>query len=350
MYLNDKKTYITFDDVLIQPQFSDISSREEISTATSFLGLNLEIPILSSNMDYVTGSSMAIAMWKTGGLGILHRFMPWEEQKKELLAMKEFEVPLSFSVGVKNRDEILYHIEEIRPLIASSPLPVIICIDIAHGHHKNVGETILVLKSKFNNIKIIAGNVATVQGAGYLAYCGADAIKVGIGPGSICTTREVTGVGVPQLSALMGIATWKEEYYKKVQIIADGGIKSSGDIVKALAAGADVVMLGSLLAGTSECPGEAVEMPDGRRYRPYRGQSIFGTNGLRYAPEGVSGFVEEKGPVSGVLKRLVGGLRSGMSYVGARNLDELREDAIFIKVSSQTHIESGTRILTSIGE
>lgn len=334
------KEYLTFDDVLILPHHSTISTREIIKIDQSFLGLKLEVPIISSNMDYVTGPDMAIAMYKVGGLGILHRFMPWKDQLEAMAKIASENAPVAISVGVRDSNESLQ-----RALTAQFNFPnVIVCIDVAHGDHEKVGNLVLALKS--HGLKVIAGNVATMQGYGYLSRCGADAIKVGIGPGSVCTTREVTGAGVPQLTALMEIHKIRQEYGGP-PIIADGGIKNSGDIVKALAAGADVVMLGNLLAGSRECPGNAIQTPDGRRWRPYRGQSIFGVNGLRYTPEGISGYVEEKGPVEDIIRNLVGGIRSGMSYSGASNLEELKE-AIFIRVSNNTQIESGTRVRTTL--
>lgn len=335
--------FFTFDDVLILPSYSDVPTRENISTAVPFLGLQLSIPIISSNMDYVTGPKMAIAMFEAGGLGILHRFMPWKDQLDALSDMRSAQVPLAFSLGVREADRPLDKVLD----ASKVGYPLIVCVDVAHGEHKRVVDLVVSL-TRFTKVKIIAGNVATRNGFIRLAQAGAHAIKVGIGPGSICTTREVTGVGVPQLSAIMNAAKQRDHsHLNHVSIIADGGIKNSGDMVKALAAGADVVMLGSLLAGSTECPVESIETPDGRRLKPYRGQSIFGTNGLKYTPEGISGFVDEKGPVLGVIKQLRGGLRSGMSYVGANNLIELRENAEFIKISAGTHKESTTRVRTT---
>lgn len=337
------KVYLTFDDVLIQPEYSDIPSRENIDTSLSFLGLNLQIPIISSNMDYVTGPDMAIAMYRAGGLGILHRFSPWNDQREAMRTVWRAPAHVAFSVGVRDADEAYQ-----RALQAAFDFgEVIICVDVAHGHHERVFNTVRKLKT-IEGVKVIAGNIATAKGYDYLVSAGADAIKVGIGPGSVCTTREVTGVGVPQLSAILDIAKRRSEV-GGVPIIADGGIKTSGDIVKALAAGADIVMLGNLLAGSSECPGEPLQSPTGVRYRPYRGQSIFGVNGLRFTPEGISGYVEEKGPVADILKHLKAGLRSGMSYVGAWNLEELKE-AIFVVVTANTATESATRVKTTIGD
>lgn len=339
-YLLSDREYLTFDDVLIRPSFSTIKSRTTINTSTNFLDLGMKIPIISANMDYVTGPEMAIAMWESGGFGVLHRFTDWPTQVKSMEMLHASNVPIAISLGVRDPDESLF-----RSTVAETLGQAIICIDVAHGDHEQVESLIKRIKSE-TSCKIIAGNVATQEGFSRLARAGADAIKAGIGPGSVCTTRTVAGVGVPQLSAIMEIDLYrKQSLYTNVQIIADGGIKSSGDIVKALAAGADAVMLGNLLAGAVETPSPVIEVGDGRRYRAYRGQSIFGTNGLRETPEGISGYVEEKGKVADILKRLVGGLRSGMSYVGASNLRELR-DAEFIKVSNMSHIETNTRVHT----
>ena len=335
-------TYFTFEDVLIAPAYSDIETRESVDVGSDFLGLKLEIPILSSNMDYVTGSRMAIAMWEAGGLGIIHRFCPWEAQQDNIRRVWEIGAPAIISVGIRDFKESLRRIAWVDGNFIGTK---IVCIDVAHGYHQKVSNLIKIVKNRYADWKIIAGNVATDDAAFYLAASGADAIKVGIGPGSVCTTRIVTGVGVPQLSAIIEVARALKG--QNVSIIADGGIRTSGDIVKALAAGADVVMLGHLLAGATESPGEVIETGDGRKLRKYRGQSIFGVNGDRYVREGVSGYVEEKGPVGGILKQLIGGLRSGMSYCGAHNLKELQEKTTFIPVSHHTQQESLPRVMTT---
>jgi len=350
MQVSDKSHY-TFDDVLIVPAYSDINSRETISTDVDFLGLKLKIPIISANMDFVTGSRMANAMFGAGGLGIIHRFCPWEAQLDNI---QKIYGPQTLSVGTRDIEESLRRVSELYTTSLEYPADEeemytpIVCVDVAHGHHKKVSYLVSRIKNDYKNtIKVIAGNIATEEGAYFLAEAGADAIKVGIGPGSVCTTRIVTGVGIPQLSAIYsareGLASRKE-----VALIADGGIRNSGDIVKALAAGADAVMLGSLLAGTHECPGGVIETGDGRKLRKYQGQSIFGVNGEKYTKEGVAGYVPEKGSVEGVLKQLIGGLKSGMSYVGASNLEELKEKTVFIPVSGNTLQENHARIALSI--
>jgi IMP dehydrogenase len=336
------KTYYTFDDVLIAPSYSDIATRESISTDVDFLGLKLSIPIISSNMDFVTGSRMANAMWAAGGLGVIHRFCPWDAQQDNILKIN----PITLSVGTRNLDisfeKVSYAVHAWGQKQVEPIGDVIVCVDVAHGHHAKVKQLVEGIKDKWPWVKVIAGNVATAEGAYFLAEAGADAIKVGIGPGSVCTTRIVTGVGTPQLTAIADVADALAP--RGLAIIADGGIRNSGDIVKALAAGATTVMLGSLLAGTAECPGEVIETGDGRRLRRYRGQSIFGVNGEKYTKEGVSGYVPEKGPVADVLKQLIGGLKSGMSYVGANNLEELKEKTTFIPVSGNTLQENHARV------
>ena len=218
----------------------------------------------------------------------------------------------------------------------------VIVVDTAHGHSERVIEMVRWIKKQYPEAEVIAGNIATKEAYLDLVEAGADGVKVGVGPGSICTTRVVAGVGVPQLSAIMDVYEAREE--KDVPIIADGGIRYSGDIVKALAAGADSVMLGSLLAGTDESPGDTIIL-EGRRYKTYRGMGSLGalteTGGARYfqegstkfVPEGVEGMVPYKGPVSDVLFQLIGGLRSGMGYIGAKNLEELRKKAIFVEIT-----------------
>lgn len=339
------KEGITFDDVLIIPDYSDIDTRSSISLAQDFLGYPTLIPIISANMDYVTEGSMANAMLDAGGVYVLHRFLPLNDLMGEINEIGYHEkfatpAPIIVSVGAKNPDESYNHIEKLHRTYLR---PITVCIDVAHGHYQKVID--LVKRFKGQGYKVIAGNVATAYGYQMLARAGADAIKVGIGPGSVCTTRTVTGVGVPQLTAIMDCADVKGN----TVLIADGGIKNSGDIAKALAAGADFVMLGSLLAGTDEAPGARTYDPVTKKtYKPYRGQSIFGSNADEYTPEGVEGWVEAKGSVTAVLQQLSAGLRSSLSYVGARNLTEFRERAEFIKVSNSTHLETRTRIITEV--
>lgn len=321
---------LTFSDVLLTPQHSDILSREfEVDITSDFLGTP-RLPIISANMDYVTDVRMASVMNDLGAVGIISRFADSTKQLVDL-STKLF-YPAYISIGIRNIDFELNKVLMFEPLITG------VCIDVAHGYHSQVIKMIKQLKD-ITNLKIIAGNVATAEGYWALADAGADAIKVGIGPGSVCTTRKVTGIGVPQFSAILECAI--EAKITNTHLIADGGINSSGDIVKALAAGANSVMLGHLLAGHDECPGDIFPIGD-NFVKAYRGQSILGTN--KNAPEGIEGFVPYRGPVAKTLERLVAGVKSGFSYVGARNLEELRNKAHFITVTHYAGEENGTRI------
>ena len=231
----------------------------------------------------------------------------------------------------------------------------VITVDTAHGHSKNVISSIRNIKEKYPDIQIIAGNIATAEAAHDLIEAGADAIKVGIGPGSICTTRVVTGIGVPQITAIINCV--EEAKKHNIPVIADGGIKYSGDITKALACGASVVMAGSLFAGTEESPGETI-LFEGRQYKEYRGMGslaamkdgsgdrYFQTNTKKYVPEGVEGRVAYKGPVGEVVYQLLGGLKSGMGYVGSKDLNELYEKAKFVKISPASLIENHPHDIT----
>lgn len=327
---------LTFDDVLIVPSKSAVRSRKDPLLKTRVTRHHsIDLPFISANMDTITEAPMAAAMFQLGALGILHRFMTPDQQVAEVRACREKGVSLlSASIGVngegRERAEMLVR-EGVR----------ILTIDIAHGHSVAMIETIQWLKDKFGtSIDIIAGNVATPEATSELIEAGADAVKVGIGPGSMCTTRIITGCGVPQLTAI----AWCADVARSagVPVIADGGLKSSGDIVKALAAGAESVMLGSLLSGTIETPGA---ISNGRKN--YRGMasksaqvSWRGHLPEGMAPEGESTSVPIKGHVKDVIMELAGGLRSGMSYINAANIGEIRERARFIEMSASGHRES----------
>lgn len=319
----------TYDDVLIFPRYSDIESRSEIDVAADFLDRKT-YPIVSAPMDTVSGREMVLSMADYGAYGILHRFGTQEELKGNLAFVSEYTAgPYGFSIGVKNLGDTEDLLEYALGL--KNP-PDSVTIDVAHGEHKLVVDMIKFIRRNYN-IKIIAGNVATGIGFERLSKAEPDAIRVGIGPGSACTTRENTGVGVPQLTALEECVRVRRSN-KTPYIIADGGIQKPGDIAKALAVGADVVMLGRLLAGADEAP-------EGTHYR---GQSSVGINASRGAPEGVEGLVEPTGPVADTLSSLMHYLRSSMSYVGARNLEEFREKAQFVLASPGTRLETTARI------
>jgi IMP dehydrogenase len=306
---------------------------------------SFEIPVISANMDTITGPEMATAMTRLGGLGIMHRFMSVEENV-EVFRRVDLEIDATGWVGVSvgvTEGEKRRAVELIR---AGAD---IICVDVAHGHAKLVGQMIRFLKDRLTNGGlIIAGNVATYAGADYLASCGADVIKVGIGPGSVCTTRIKTGFGVPQLTAIMDCARGSKP------IIADGGMRTPGDVVKALAAGASMVMLGGMLAGTVETPGEIV-YPEGdgpvgpiKTYRGSASKEAMDDMGAMHewkTAEGVSATVPARGAVEEVIRDVMGGLRSGMTYAGASDLAELRRRVEFIEVSPATVIEGTPHVL-----
>ena len=457
---------LSYDDVLIVPKHSHVSSRKETSIVTQLTkAIKLNIPLVSANMDTVTESKMAIAMARQGGIGIIHQFMSIEEQCKEIRKVKRstsyvIDEPLTIdenktveealqlmeNVGIKGlvvvnyerkfagiltqRDilfennfsrlvkevmtpkekaitalvgtrrseakEIMHKhkIEKlplldadgfVRGLITTKDIldtyrykdasrdpkgrllvgaavgvkesylqrvdallregTDVLVVDIAHGHSDLALNTIRGIKERYPAVQIIAGNVATAAGCEALIKAGADAIKVGVGPGAGCSTRIVAGSGVPQLTAVLDAVSVARHY--GIPIIADGGIKNSGDIAKALSAGAMTVMCGSIFAGTDESPGNVV-LRHGRRYKEYRGSASAEANHARreretgkvikekldYNPEGVAGYVPYKGSVTEVISELVNGLRSGVSYCGAANILEMQQNASFVRISS----------------
>ncbi len=460
MELPDIPEALTFDDVLLVPQYSEVLP-SEVRVSTRFSrNVALNIPIVSAAMDTVTEYRMAVALAQAGGIGVIHRNLTPEEQAEQVRRVKRFrawmisdpytispDAPVSEArrmmeekgisgipvvddggrlLGLITRRDIRFadtgkvsdYMTPVEALVTVGPgvspeearrvlrerkvekLPVVdensrlvglitakdifntsvnesavldakgrlrvaaavgpgsdlphraallaeagvdaFVVDTAHGHSKRVGEAVRYLKASYPEIDVVAGNVATSEGAKYLIDAGADAVKVGVGPGSICTTRVVAGVGVPQLTAIMDVAAVARP--AGVPVIADGGIRYSGDIVKALAAGADSVMIGSLLAGTDESPGEDI-FYNGRRYKTYRGMGSLGAmesgggsrygyeKPTKYVPEGVEGMVPYKGPVADVLYQLVGGLRAGMGYLGAHDLETLRKRAKFVRIT-----------------
>jgi IMP dehydrogenase len=335
MYKEFQET-LSFDDVLLVPQYSNILSRSEVDTRTVLSNnkksFSLLIPIISANMDTVTESEMAIVMAKMGGLGIIHRFLSVDRQIAEVKKVKEKNLLIGAAVGVKDGEH-----ERIKALVEAGT--DLIALDIAHGHSKYALEKVRFIKKEFPSVFIVAGNVATAEGFKDLVNAGADAVKVGIGAGSICTTRVVTGFGIPQISAILNCALVARK--TKVGLISDGGIKSSGDIVKALAAGADAVMMGNVLAGTDEAPGKMITV-GGKQYKQYRGMASLQANVDRpdskkdkdeIIEEGVLAYVPYKGKAEEIIKKMIGGMRSGLSYSGARNIKELQKNAIFVKIT-----------------
>jgi len=465
--INEKLTLkdgITFDDVLLLPQESDILPKDVKLASKLTNSIKLNIPVLSAAMDTVTESRLAIAVAREGGIGIIHKNMSIEDQALEVDIVKKSEsgmivnpitmdpeqkiyealelmnryrisgVPITQNgklvgiltnrdlrfetnlnqkiqdlmtkdnlvtapVGItleeskkllhKNRIEKLLVVNddyELKGLITIKDIEKaikypnsckdergrlrvgaaigvtadrderiqalvnagvdVISVDTAHGHSRNVIESVREIKKIFPGIQLIAGNIATAEAAETLIKAGADAIKVGIGPGSICTTRIVAGIGVPQITAIMDCSSVARKY--DIPVIADGGIKYSGDVVKALASGAHSIMIGSLFAGTEESPGETI-LYQGRTYKLYRGMGSIGAmkkgskdryfqsdvdNDLKLVPEGIEGKVPYRGTVSSSIYQLIGGLRSGMGYIGAATIDELRAKAKFVRISS----------------
>jgi IMP dehydrogenase len=332
---------LTFDDVLILPNRSDVRSRRDPNLKTRLTkNIEIEIPLISANMDTVTEAPMAIAMAKEGGFGPIHRFMTIEDQVMHLRQVVESGAKVSgASIGVgddmKSRAEAL---------VAAGANVVV--VDIAHGHSIQMLETIKWLKDRFPKLDVIGGNVAMPEAALELAEAGADAVKVGIGPGSMCTTRVITGCGVPQLTAIAMCV--QALTAAKVPVIGDGGLRTSGDIVKALAAGASTVMLGSMLSGCLETPGE---IQGGRKQ--YRGMaskaaqvSWRGGVPTGMAAEGESRFVNIKGHVRDAVLEITGGIRSGMSYVNATTIAEIPEKARFIEMTAAGTRESGAHGLS----
>jgi IMP dehydrogenase len=338
----ESNTLLTFQDVLLEPQYSEIESRAIISLETNVTPLRkLQIPIVAANMDTICESAMAIALGKLGGLGVIHRYMDYERQIKEVqkTALALEKGPVAVAIGVKNGV-----IEQFHKLVAAGA--DIIVIDVAHGDHKLVIDLIGELK-KFEAVsnglpvEFIAGNVATPTGLINLFEAGADAVKVGVGAGSICSTRTVTGHGIPQLTAIAACALQASHYNKP--IIADGGFKNSGDLVKALAAGANTVMTGFLLAGADETPGYDVY----GETKAYRGMAsreaqkdFYGNN--PDAPEGINARIATKGPISHVIKQLTAAIRSGLSYSGVNNITELQQGASFVRISNNSYLEGLT--------
>ncbi len=465
------KEALTFDDVLLVPNYSEVLPHEVDVSTNITKGIKLNIPIVSAAMDTVTDARLAIALAREGGLGVIHRNMPIDQQAREVEKVKKSEsgmilnpVTVNPEASVKEALEIMeryrisgvpvvdnegklvgiltnrdlrfikatdYHkpvslfmtkdglitaregitLEEATDILQKykvEKLPIvdekgrikglitikdimkrkkypnackdslgrlrvgaavgtaedtlervsalinvgvdIIVVDTAHGHSKRVLETVEMIKGNFPEIPVIAGNIATAEGARALIEAGADAVKVGVGPGSICTTRIIAGVGIPQITAILEVYSVTKEY--GIPIVADGGIRYSGDIVKALAAGADAVMLGNLLAGTEEAPGETIYY-QGRAYKVYRGMGSLGAMMSRlssdrygqdktekFVPEGIEGRVPYKGKLSDIVYQLVGGLRSGMGYTGCRNIEELKEKAKFVRITWAGYRES----------
>lgn len=342
---------LSFDDVLVIPGYSEVLPSECQTKSYVTKNYQINVPILSSAMDTVTEFEMAKKMASLGGLGVIHKNMTPDNQAEIIKQLKAIAV-IDEQTSVNKEKKILTaaavgvsDLEKVRvDTLAAAGIDIVV-VDTAHGHSKGVGEMVKYIKKTYPKIDVVAGNVATAEAVEFLAKAGADAVKVGIGPGSICTTRVVAGVGLAQFSAITECA--KACVTHKIPMIGDGGIKYSGDIVKALGAGASTVMLGSLFAGTLQAPGEVITI-EGKQFKSYRGMGSMGAmvkgskdrygqgkvENQKLVPEGVEGVVAYKGDVEIIFFQLAGGIRSGMGYVGAANINELHKKTKFARITS----------------
>lgn len=331
---------LTFDDVALVPQFNNVESRTQPSLETWLSkSSKIGIPVLCANMDTTIGDEMADLLIKNGSIPIFHRFTTLEKQKEWV---KKYQNNCYISCGVN-------HFENIVELLELGARGV--CIDIAHGHSEVMINLIKRIKSRFPDKEVIAGNVCSSTAVHDLYNAGADAIKCGVGPGSCCTTRMVTGFGVPQFTAILNCA--KAAKKLKIPLIADGGIRNSRDMVLALAAGASTVMIGGLFSKTIESPSELFEK-DGKQFKKYRGQAskdfqddFYGKVKSGTVPEGVSFEVECSGSAQDLLDNLCGGLRSGLTYGGSKSIKELQNKAEFVRVTRNYLTESNPRTQVS---
>ncbi len=339
------KEALTFDDVLLLPRFSKVLPSQTDISLNLTKNIKLRTPFLSSAMDTVTESAMAIAIAKSGGIGVIHRNLDIKKQSKEVEKVKKKKLLVGSAIGTSTED-----LKRAKYLIDNGV--DLIVIDTAHGHSEKVLKMLSKVKKINYKIPICVGNIATGEAAKKLYNSGADIIKVGIGPGSICITRMIAGIGVPQITAIMDVKNALKG--KNIKIISDGGIKFSGDLVKAVAAGADAIMMGSTFAGSDESPGKKIKIK-GKFYKRYRGMGSIGAmsegssnryfqkkhkDKSKFVAEGIDGRVEYKGSVSKIIYQLQGGLRSSMGYIGAKKLIDIKKNAKFIKITKAGFYES----------
>ncbi len=345
MKIADFPVGLTFDDVLLEPRFSDVVRSEVDLSAQVTKKIKIKIPIIAAAMDTVSESAMGIVLGKLGGLAVLHRNNTIDEAVTMAKKVKSKSLITSVSVGPHDLE---------RAVALDKAGVDIIVVDCAHAHNKKIIASAKKIKKSIK-AQLMVGNLATAEAAEqFVGFV--DAIKVGIGPGSICTTRVVAGIGVPQLSAILDVVRVAKK--KNVPVVADGGLKYSGDVVKALAAGASTVMLGSMLAGTKESPGKVIKI-NGQTVKVYRGMGSLGAmkkgqstdryfqkGNKKYVPEGVEGVIKYKGTVEEVIWNLVGGLKSGMGYIGAKNIEQMNKKAKFIRITNASLKESHPHTIT----
>jgi IMP dehydrogenase/GMP reductase len=327
---------LCFDDILMVPQTSDVQSRSEIDLRMPF-GKNshLSFPVIAAPMDTVCEEDMAVAIAKAGGLGMIHRFMDISKQQRIVQNLCLQGLAVGASVGAKGT-----YLEDTGKLLLSGASAIL--VDTANGHSSYAVEAVKKIRDTFgSNFHLMAGNVSTKFGFQALSEAGADSVRVGIGGGSVCTTRLVSGHGVPTLASVIEIKEWKENNGIQTSIVADGGIRNTGDMIKAFAAGADAVMLGSMLAGTDESPG-SIRIDETGKYKNFRGMASKEANEGKDVPiaEGVATRVPYKGSVNDILANIRGGLGSGCSYSGEHNLRDLYSGSMYIEVSSISVNES----------
>lgn len=329
----------SYGDILIIPKYNKVISRKDVELRTRVTrNYEIDIPLIAANMNTICDSKMAIALGKLGGLGVIHRFMTIEEQAEEVRKVKQEKLIVAAAIGVKD-------VKERTAALVKAGVNILV-IDIAHGHSKYAGKTLDYLKEHYPKIDIMAGNIATKDGAEYFLSKGADAIKIGIGPGSLCTTRSMTGAGVPQITAIMDVY---EATKGEIPICADGGIKNPGDVVKALGAGANTIMSGSIFAGTEETPGKIMEK-NGKKFKQYLGSASYEVSMKKaelnnekkevISVEGKEMIVPYKGSIEPIVRKFLGSLASGMTYIGAKKMINLIGKADFIEMTSAGKEES----------
>lgn len=337
--MDELRTGLSYGDVLLVPQRSPVGSRTDVDLTTRLTpAIELDTPLVSAAMDTVTSAELARRLGDSGGVGTIHRFFTVEEQAEAVATAAADGVPVTAAVGID--EDYLGRTEALLEAGAAA-----VVVDVAHGHLERTLDAVADIRAEFPDAELVAGNVATPSGVEDLHAAGADCVKVGIGPGSHCTTRKVAGAGVPQLTAIDDCADAAADL--GVTVCADGGIRTSGDAVKALMAGADTVMMGSLFAGTEEAPGDVVEV-DGVKYKRSRGMATTAAAEERSdkeenvtADEGVEGLTPYKGPVVEVAEEFCAGIRSGLSYCGGHTIPDARENAEFIRVAGSAKEREG---------